>query len=115
MSDVAPPRRISIRSAQPFAASSEGMPPCRVTTLTGPFAGVINDSVFVTRVDTHVRAPDQSEPCQLQGRTGVATAELTFGSQVLAEKLNVQGLLLGLTVVVAAIAISMINLGGFLL
>lgn len=109
LTDVAPPRRVSIRSVEPFVASSEVGATCRLTRLTGPFAGVINDSVFVSRVDAHVRASDQATACDLRGRTGVATSDLTFGSQVLAEQLDGKGMMLGVVAVVAVLAIALLN------
>lgn len=93
LGDVKPPRRISIRSPQPFEAKSDGAPACRVTTLTGPYAEVFGDSLFLARVDAFVAAPDQSTPCAFAGRTAVAAAALRGDAKVFSEQFDATGLL----------------------
>lgn len=90
LSDVTPPRRIYMQSPRPFVAQSVGAPSCRVTMLSGPFAGATADSIFIASVSDVVQAPDQRTPCTLSGRTAVASAELRVsdGAQVLTKRLS---------------------------
>lgn len=91
LSDVTPPRTISLRSPQPFVAQSAAAPGCRVTLITGPFAGATEDSIFLASVNAVVRAPSGQAPCTPWGRTAVATAELRMSedAQVLSKQFSV--------------------------
>lgn len=113
LSDVTPPGRISIQSPQPFEAQSTGAPPCRVTSLTGAYSEIFNDTLYVSRVDAFVAAPDQATPCTLRGSTGVATAELRGGAQVLTEQVNGDVVVFGTVLVILSPVIALlIWLGG---
>lgn len=112
LSDVTPPRRIYMQSPQPFVAQSVGAPACRVTMLSGPFAGATGDSIFIASVSDVVQAPDQPTPCTLSGRTAVAAAELRVsdGAQVRTKRLSIVKSVLAFYLIVIPVGI-VVSLG----